>query len=164
MVTNPFEIYNTDPGQSTFEFGAKPAEIVVEEKDGEFKIYRITEKMVPKKVKEEMKFKLFDGNGFGEFLTWMVNLSNDELEAARQIYYDIWNFKSGSSDDKARFELLEGEQEKRKAGLTNTLTTTVSGCSSGGNITFTSGTGAGVAVGGAGGAGGFGGTTILTVK
>ena len=103
-----------------------PAEIVVEEENGEFKVFCITEKMVPERVKEKMKFKLFDGKDFGEFLEWMTNLSNNELEAARQIYYDIWNFKSGDSDDKARFELVEGEQKKRKSISTISTTTSIS--------------------------------------
>lgn len=115
--TDPYINYNVGV-QSNIEFSvSETAEVIVEEEDGKFKIYRIIEKMVPQKVKEEMKLKLFDGKDFGEFLTWMTDLNSDELEAARQIYYDIWNFKSGDSDDKARFELIEGEQKKRKSTL-----------------------------------------------
>ena len=124
----------------------EPAEIVIEEEGDELKVFRIIEKMVPKKVKEEMPFRLFDGKNFGEFLEWMTALTDDELEAARQIYFDIWNFKSGSGDDKARFELIEGEQNKRKSRP-------ITG--NGGSITFTSGYAGGGGVGGAGGGGGF---------
>ena len=74
----------------------------------------------------------------------MNKLSNDELEAARQIYYDIWNFKSGDSNDKARFELIEGEQKRRKVKVQ-------SNTGNGGSITLTAGVGAG---GGAGGVAG----------
>lgn len=142
------QIINVINTQTDFTFTTpQAAEIIVEEKGGKFKIYRITEKMVPKKVKEEMVLNLFDGNGFGEFLTWMTNLNNDELEAARQIYFDIWNFKSGDSDDKARFELIEGEQKKRKSNLS----------SGNGTITLSSGGVYSLVAGGAGGAGGSGG-------
>jgi len=142
-----YTVVNTQTG---FDFSepSKPAEIIVEEKDGEFKVFRIIEKMVPKKVKEEMKFKPFGGNDFGEFLEWMNELSNDELEAARQIYYDIWNFKSGDSDDKARFELIEGEQKGRKVQ---------SNTGNGGNIIITGVGGGGVGVVGGGGVGVVGG-------
>jgi len=123
-------------------------EIVIEGEGDELKVFRIIEKMVPKKVKEEMPFRLFDGKNFGKFLEWMTALNDDELEAARQIYFDIWNFKSGSGDDKARFELIEGEQNKRKTRPT-TFT------SNGGSVTFTAGSAGGgvVGVGGAGGGG-----------
>ena len=135
--------YTITTTQTGFDFSepSKPAEIIVEEEDGEFKVFRIIEKMVPKKVKEEMKFEPFGGNDFGEFLEWMNKLSNDELEAAHQIYYDIWNFKSGDSDDKARFELIEGEQKRRKVKVQ-------SNTGNGGGIILTAG------AGGAEGAGG----------
>lgn len=121
----PTQIICNTQGSLDFTVADPPAEIVVEEENGEFKVFRITEKMVPEKVKEEMKFKLFEGKDFGEFLGWMTDLSDDELEAARQIYYDIWNFKSGDNNDKVRFELIEGEQKKRKASLSISGTTSI---------------------------------------
>lgn len=135
----------------------EPTEIVIEGEGDELKVFRIIEKMVPKKVKEEMPFRLFDGKNFGEFLEWMTALTDDELEAARQIYFDIWNFKSGSGDDKARFELIEGEQNKRQS---RPITFT------GGSVTFTAGSGAGGAGGGVVGVGGAGGGGVgfLTSK
>ena len=154
---NPHGSYNYNT-QGGMEFEVpEPTEIVIEGEGDELKVFRIIEKMVPKKVKEEMPFRLFDGKNFGEFLEWMTALTDDELEAARQIYFDIWNFKSGSGDDKARFELIEGEQNKRQS---RPITFT------GGSVTFTAGSGAGGAGGGVVGVGGAGGGGVgfLTSK
>jgi len=89
-------------------------QITVEpDEEGSYKVKRTVTRFVPAQVTEEMNFSVYEGKDIMEFVDWLRKLSDDELEAARQIYYDRWNFQSGNELHKSYYEASDLEKKKR---------------------------------------------------
>jgi len=82
--------------------------------EGSYKVKRTVTRFVPAQVTEEMNFTVYEGNDIMDFVDWLRNITDDELEAARQIYYDRWNFQSGNELHKSYYEAADMEKKKRK--------------------------------------------------
>lgn len=50
---------------------------------------------------------------FKDLHAWTMDLTDPELEAALQIYYDRWMFQSGADCDRLAFEAIEHERDRR---------------------------------------------------
>lgn len=83
------------------------------DEDGSYKVKRTVTRFVPAQVTEEMNFTVYEGKDIMEFVDWLRKLTDDELEAARQIYYDRWNFQSGNELHKSYYEAADMENKKR---------------------------------------------------
>ena len=81
--------------------------------EGAYKVKRTVTRFVPAQVTEEMNFVVYEGKDIMEFVDWLRKLTDDELEAARQIYYDRWNFQSGNELHKSYYEAADMEKKKR---------------------------------------------------
>ena len=81
--------------------------------EGTYKVKRTVTRFVPAQVTEEMNFVVYEGKDVMEFVDWLRKLTDDELEAARQIYYDRWNFQSGNALHKSFYEASDLEKKKR---------------------------------------------------
>jgi len=49
----------------------------------------------------------------GEILGWVKILTDDQLEATKQHYYDLWTWESGDPSHRFLYEVLEHEKERR---------------------------------------------------
>ena len=47
-------------------------------------------------------------------LEWVMNLDDSQLEAARQMYWDKWNFHSGTKSVQMIMEVLDEEKIRRQ--------------------------------------------------
>lgn len=47
-------------------------------------------------------------------LEWVMNLDDSQLEAARQMYWDKWNFQSDAESVRAIMEVLDAEKSRRQ--------------------------------------------------
>ena len=47
-------------------------------------------------------------------LEWVMNLDDSQLEAARQMYWDKWNFQSGTNSVRMIMETLDAEKSRRQ--------------------------------------------------
>ena len=83
------------------------------DEDGSYKVKRTVTRFVPAQVTEEMNFTVYEGKDIMEFVDWLRKLTDDELEAARQIYYDRWNCQSGNELHKSYYEAADRENKKR---------------------------------------------------
>ena len=53
-------------------------------------------------------------NEHNDYYDWVLNMNDTELEAALQVYWDMWNFQSGDTEDKDALNVLEKERTRRK--------------------------------------------------
>jgi len=58
----------------------------------------------------DIPFPPVEGNWTG----WAEKLDQDQLEVALQVYFDKWNFGSGSDGEQVIYMVLCDEQEKRR--------------------------------------------------
>lgn len=49
-----------------------------------------------------------------DYHDWVLNMNDTELEAAIQVYWDMWNFQSGDDEDQSALTALEAERTRRK--------------------------------------------------
>ena len=49
-----------------------------------------------------------------DYHDWVLNMNDTELEAALQVYWDMWNFQSGDSEDRSALDALEAERTRRQ--------------------------------------------------
>lgn len=83
--------------------------------DGRYKVKRRLRGYKPTIVEDEsvIEFKQFGSKK--EFIKWMEELpTKDAVDVYRQIYFDRWNFDTGSSEDRFCYELLDEEFKGRE--------------------------------------------------
>lgn len=83
--------------------------------NGSYKIRRYKTKFEKTTEWEEEYFEPFPGN-LDKFQSWIQGVTDDDVEAMRQIYYDMWNFESGTNDDLMKYHLATEELKRRKNG------------------------------------------------
>ena len=87
--------------------GYHPGDVDVEETGDDYIAYRKTTK-----GKEPFSYPEHRN---GEHLDqWVKKLSDSQLEAAIQIYYDRWAFGSGEAIEKIYFDSLDSERSRRR--------------------------------------------------
>lgn len=87
--------------------GYHPGDVDVEETGDDYIAYRKTPK-----GKEPFSYPEHRN---GEHLDqWVKKLSDSQLEAAIQIYYDRWAFGSGEAIEKIYFDSLDSERSRRR--------------------------------------------------
>jgi len=88
-------------------------DVKAEKIPGGYKIIKKMRRWIPQDVDVEEEFCQGPQNTITEFHQWVVNLDNDDLEAAIQVYYDRWNFENGDTMDHMRYLMLVEEREFR---------------------------------------------------
>lgn len=79
-----------------------------------YKVKKRVRRWVPQDVEIEEDFEMGPSETITAFYTWATQLDTPDLEAAVQVYYDIWNFENGNTTHQMRYtmlkELLDGRR------------------------------------------------------
>lgn len=82
--------------------------------DGRYRVRKTVRAYKPAYVSEEETIELPKCESMKDFMSHVESLPTDMVKALRQIYYDKWNFDTGSTRDRMYYELLDEELKGRK--------------------------------------------------
>jgi hypothetical protein len=82
--------------------------------DGKYKVRRKQHGYRPTIIELEDIVELQTFESTEQFVEWVETLSTDDVEAYRQIYYDLWTFDNNSVQNHTYHQILEEEKSGRK--------------------------------------------------
>jgi len=82
--------------------------------DNRYKISKTVRGYTLNVVEEEEILELREFPSTRVFLVWVEQLTPEQVEAYRQIYFDRWCFDTASHKDRMYFELLDEELQSKK--------------------------------------------------
>lgn len=95
--------------------GDTTLDVEVIKTDTGYKVKKTVQRWIPETVEVEEDFKdVIDDDNLTVFYMWAQGLSNDDLDAAVQVYYDRWNFENGNVNIRMRYIMLTELQEQRR--------------------------------------------------